>query len=589
MSNRLTYVIAGILLLIVFVLSLLSIRDDTLTFDEVSHIPAGYSYLTQQDYRINPEHPPLIKDIAAIPLLFLPIQFPADHPSWTQEENPVWWHQFEFGSHFLYRAGNNPDDILLAARIPMILILVLLGGFLFTWTRELFGNKGALIALFLFSFSPTLLAHGRLVTTDVGAAAGIFIATYFFLKALKNPSKQTILVAGIVFGLAQLTKFTAVLLFPLFAILVLVRAIVYISRFKDFWKHFARFVGILVLVALVGYALIWAVYQYHTWNYSPERQVRDTEFNLQSFSPPLANVTIWMADKPLLRPAAHYLTGLFMVLQRSSGGNTTYFLGEVSAAGWKTYFPVVYAIKEPLAFFILFMAALLSLAWFVKNPLWYHPLPRAKKWIQNNFAAFSMLVFIVLYWAVTLKSNLNIGVRHLLPVFPFTIALVGGMTAAWLKPPYLKIKGAFLAWLILWQAYSVLAIYPHFLAYFNELIGRPEQGYLYTVDSNLDWGQDLKRLKHWVDSRGIDMIFIDYFGGGNPEYYFKESYSPWWGTRDKKELPKGSYLAVSVSLLQGGRGVAVKGFDQPTDYYLWLNFYTPVAKIGNSIFVYYIE
>jgi len=111
MSNRLTNFIAAILLIIMFSLALSSILDDTLTFDETAHIPAGYSYLTQRDYRLNPEHPPLAKDLAAFPLLFLNLNFPKDHPSWTQEGNAVWWLQFDFGSQFLYKSGNNPDQI----------------------------------------------------------------------------------------------------------------------------------------------------------------------------------------------------------------------------------------------------------------------------------------------------------------------------------------------------------------------------------------------------------------------------------------------------------------------------------------------
>lgn len=141
---------------------------------------------------------------------------------------------------------------------------------------------------------------------------------------------------------------------------------------------------------------------------------------------------------------------------------------------------------------------------------------------------------------------------------------------------------------MLWQAFTVIAIYPYFLTYFNEIVGRPDQGYHYTVNSNLDWGQDLRRLTKWVDEKGIDKIYVDYFGGADVQYYLKEKFSPWWGTRNPQELPSGSYLAVSVSFLQGGRGKPVPGFNQDHSYYLWLDNYEPIAKIGNSIFVYKI-
>jgi len=164
------------------------------------------------------------------------------------------------------------------------------------------------------------------------------------------------------------------------------------------------------------------------------------------------------------------------------------------------------------------------------------------------------------------------------------------MTGNLIKSPFLKLKCTILGILILWQAVSVISIYPHFLAYFNELAGGPNQGYVYTVDSNLDWGQDLKRLAQWADKNlpAGRQVYVDYFGGGNSQYYLKEKYAPWWGTSDSKEFPKGNYLAVSATFLQGGRGIPTPGFNQPYGYYHWLDKYTPVAKIGYSIFVYYI-
>jgi len=587
MSNRLTNIIAGILLLIMFCLALFSIKDDTFTFDEIAHIAAGYSYLTQKDYRLNPEHPPLIKDLAAFPLLFLNLNFPKDHSSWVQKENPIWWQQFDFASQFLYYSGNNPDQILLWARIPMILILIFLGWFLFYWTKKLFGNKTALLSLFLFSFSPTFLAHGRLITTDIGATLGVVLSTYFWLKFLKNPTKRNIFFAGIIFGIAMLLKFSLILLVPFFAIITLIYSWLQKGR-----KYILKYLGLAFLVGIIGMVfIIWPVYQYHIWNYPLERQVRDTQFLLSTTAipKPLIAINEWMLNYSILRPFSQYLLGLFLALNRSTSGNTTYFLGEISAAGWKNYFPVIYSIKEPLTFHILTLIALLYPAWLIKMPFWQNPFQRIKNWIRNHFPEFTMLCFIGIYWVTSLTSNLNIGVRHLLPVFPFTFILVSAGIINLLKAPYLKLKYTFLGILCLWQITSVISVYPHFLAYFNELAGGPDNGYIYAVDSNLDWGQDLKRLKNWLDENNIEKIYVDYFGGGNLEYYLKEKYSPWWGTRNPDEFPKGNYLAVSASLLQGGRGLPVKGFNQPWGYYLWLNNFKPVARIGYSIFVFYIH
>lgn len=588
--NNITYIIVACLLIFTFSIAVLSIREDSVTMDEVAHLPSGYSYLTQKDMRLNPEHPPLVKDLAAIPLLFIKdINFPYNIKDWKDDVNGQWG----FGYYFLYHTDNPADDMIFWARIPMILISVILGLYVFLWTKELFGNKAGLLALFLYSFSPTILAHSRLVTTDVGAAAGIFIAVYYFVKFLKNNSNKNLVIAGVALAIAELLKFSAILLFPFFGLLILIWAIINSSDFKTFIKNFGFWLGKYILILIICFLVIWALYQYHTWNYPPERQVRDSDFILSSFGSRIpANAVVWMADKPVLRPLGQYFLGVLMILQRSAGGNTTYFWGEISASGWKSYFPLVYLLKEPLAFHILLLGYIIFLVYLLKKLIWPPDVwNKIKNWSKNHFGELSSLIFIAIYWTTSVSSNLNIGVRHLLPVFPLTIMLVAGCAISLsVRPPYSnsKIKKAFLGLLVLWQAFSVISVYPHFLSYFNELAGGPENGYKYTVDSNLDWGQDLKRLAKWTDENNIDKIYVDYFGGGDVKYYLGDKFLSWQGAKNPKEMPNNSYLAVSATFLQGGRGKPAPGFNQPYGYYLWLNKYEPVVKIGNSIFVYHI-
>jgi hypothetical protein len=573
MSNRSTYIIAGILLAAMFLLAVFSMKDDSCTMDEMAHLPAGYSYLTQKDMRLNPEHPPLIKVLAAIPLLFIDgINFPSQIKAWTQDVNSQW----DFGAYFLYQTGNPVDKMLFWGRIPMILLLILLGFYVFRWARELGGNKAGLLALFLFSFSPTFLAHGRLVTTDVGAAAGVFIALYYFIRVLKAPTAKNIFLAGIFFGVAELLKFSVILLVPLFIFLAFVYWLAKLRGFKETLK-------ILILTFIIGYLLVGVVYQYHVWNYPPERQAADAKVFLAAYPEFLQNALIWTSNKPVLRTYGQYLTGLFMVFNRATGGNTTYFLGEVSNQGWKNYFPIVYSIKEPLTFHILSLAALLYAVWL--SQLWPKGLfGRIKNWLGAHFPEFSMLCFIALYWLSSLTSNLNIGVRHLLPTLPLVMVLSSIVIIKLLKEPFLKLKYLLLFLLIFWQAFSVIKVFPHFLAYFNELAGGPDQGYIYTVDSNLDWGQDLKRLASWVEENGIQKIKIAYFGGGSPNYYLGDKAEGFnWSE------PQKGWLAVSATLLQGGRGTPALGFDQPSGFFNWLDQYQPIAKIGYSIFIYHIK
>jgi len=227
-NNKITNILAGCLLVLMLLLAFLSMLDDSATMDEMAHIPAGYSYISQKDMRINPEHPPLLKDLAGLSvwlgskLTNSPINFPSQAKSWQEGVNDQW----EFGDVFLYKSGNDADQIIFWARLPMLLLMILLGFYVFKWSRELYGNKAGLIALFLYSLSPTFLAHGRLVTTDVGAAAAFFIATYYLVKWLQQSNKKNLVKAGLAFGLAMLTKFSLVLLFPYFVFLVVVWTLV---------------------------------------------------------------------------------------------------------------------------------------------------------------------------------------------------------------------------------------------------------------------------------------------------------------------------------------------------------------------------
>jgi 4-amino-4-deoxy-L-arabinose transferase-like glycosyltransferase len=581
--NKRTYcLIAGILLVFSFLLAFFSMKGISLTMDELAHIPAGFSYLYARDFRLNPEHPPVLKDLAALPLMFLNLNFPGNHPSWQTGVNNQWW----FGNQFIFKSGNNPDQIMFWARIPMILLMLVFCWFIFFFAKQLVGKRFALIALTFAVFSPTILAHGRLVTTDIGAAFGVILATYFWLKFLKNPQWKNVIVAGIILGFVLLLKFSLILLIPFFGILT----VLYPLLKEKGLKSVLRYSGLASLAGIFGVVfIIWPIYYFHTVGYPQARQIADTQEILAS-NPygPLKNLCIWMAHNRFLRPLAHYLLGLLMATQRVSAGNTVYFLGKVSGIGWKYYFPVVYLLKVPLAFHLLTLSILLFLLSKTKYSL-RGALQRTKNWILNNFEIFALILFVIIYWVTSISGNLNIGVRHVLPVFPCMYIII----AFALKKIFEQLKGkkektiasAIVSVLLIWYVLSSLFAFPHYLSYFNELAGGSKNGYKYVVDSNYDWGQDLKRLTKFVEDNKIEKIKVDYFGGDDVGYRLGEK----WVRFDPTQGPQTGWIAVSATLLQGGRGIPVKGFDQPTGYYRWLDNYQPVTRAGNSIFVYYVE
>ncbi|MDP1629671.1 MAG: hypothetical protein Q8L57_03565, partial [bacterium] len=374
-------------------------------------------------------------------------------------------------------------------------------------------------------------------------------------------------------------------------------------------KYGVKILGGLILVGLIGSVMvIWPVYQFQIQNYPPERQLEDAASLLSSFGfQPAVDFNLWLISQPIFRAFGQYLLGLLMVVQRAAGGNTTYFWGEVSATGWWYYFPAVYLLKETLALHILTLAALIycgfkTVRW-LKNNRGNHFKSLTTN-IHDHFPEFLMLSFIIFYWVYSMSSNLNIGVRHVLPTFPFIFILVisqimkliGGKKDEKSNPEKIQkafLKAAPLAALMIWMIFSVANTYPYFIAYFNESIGGPKNGYLYVTDSNLDWGQDLKRLAMFVDNPppsaggggAIEKIKLDYFGWSDPAYYLKGRAE----SARREDSDQKGWLAVSATFLQ----TSCPNDNQRCKYdertYHWLDQHEPVAKIGYSIFVYNLK
>lgn len=614
--SKLQYWLMGLIILISFGLMLSASLQESATMDELAHIPAGYGYIKYFDYRLNPEHPPLVKALAALPLIFQSaswrINFPADKSSWQTEVNGQW----AAGAQFLYESKNNADIIIQWSRLGPMLLTIILIIFIYAWAKELIGRWWALLPVFLFALSPSVLAHGHYVTTDIGAALGIFIALYFFIKFLSTPSKKYLIFAGVAFGIAQLLKFSAVLLIPFFIFLII---IFYIhktaynwqntepeKRFKIFSIRAFQYIKSVFIIFIIGYAVVYAAYFIFTINYPIEKQKADTESILISFAGRptltgencksmrcLADADIWMSGNKYLRPFGEYMLGVLMVMQRSSGGNTGYFLGEVSASGWWYYFPVSFILKEPIPSLILILFAFIFSIWSILKTISYK-LKAVSDYLFLHFAEFSMLSFTIFYWLYSVKSPLNIGIRHILPIMPFTYILT--ISAVKKISNSSLIRKCLLAALILWFALETLFAAPYYLSYFNQFGGGIWNGYRYAVDSNYDWGQDLKRLKIWADKNlpADKRIAIDYFGGGNPKYYLGDKAEYWQSSRDNPIYENIKWLAVSINTLQNALGKLHAGQKRnPEDEYQWLqkikNPYEPDSRAGTSIFIYKLD
>lgn len=502
------------LLAIQAALQISSVSEESQNYDEAVHLAAGYSYLKTGDFRLNREHPALGKMLNAVPLLFLNVRLPLDDPSWTQAD------QWTFGKVFLYQNRVPADTMLRAARLVTILLTLLLGASIAIWTRRRFGAPAALVALSLYALDPNIIAHGRYVTTDLIAALFLFLTCTAWLRFLETDRRRDLLLTGLLLGLALLSKYSSVILAPLLAILYGIHR----------WGRWRRSIGHAARSLAIVYGLS-------------------------------AFLVLALYAPGGLNPSRHmYLLGLWRTYKLNSvWGQPAYLLGQRSNFGWWYYFPVAFAVKTPLGALLLLL------------PGWWWTCRR-----RIRFEQVALAVPAALYFAWSMTSHINIGVRHILPIYPLLFALMG---AALFQSPLTALRRGLLAAALALQAFECVRIYPHYTSFFNQAAGGPATGARYLLDSNLDWGQDAKRLAGHLRSQGIREVCDGYFGKADLGYYGIAT----------KELPstgetgKLSQLdcvaAVSVNHLHGLYLPPPKNYD-------WLRAIPPTSRVGYSIYLY---
>ena len=495
-THRNLYIWAGVaaLLLCMWVQLALSVHGESISWDEGDHLFAAYMTATRGDFGLNPEHPPLVKLVAALPLLAMPgLRVPVLQGRNFKVE------AFLSGKDF--NAWNLDRGILFRARLAVTVFALLLGLLVFLATREMFGTTAAFVALTFLAFDPTLLAHGAMVTTDVGVSCFVFAAVYAFYRYAKAPSWGRAALVGLATGLGFAAKHTGVLIVPILIALAICEIIRNPRRASgestDCRKTLTgKMLGALSLAAVISLAVLWAFYGFR-YNSRPA----GLEIN-----PPL---TVYLAQisKPweakLLGTVARfhalpesYLYGLADI-QQVDDAYTAFFFGKTYPHGTHWYFPGVIAIKSTLPFLILMCIA-------------------AGAIISGIFRPWREILFLTIppaiYLTVAMSSQMNIGARHIMPVYPFLYVLGAGAASALLSRDgkWKMMIGA----LLLWQATAAIRIYPDYMAYGNEMWGGADNVHKYLSDSNTDWAQQLIATKKYLDQHNIKDCWFVYFAQG---------------------------------------------------------------------------
>ena len=555
-----------------------------LTSDEVSHIPAGFYYLKTKKYFINAEHPPLIKDIAALPLLFFNFKLPPI--SLEKEYENIQW---EFGSDFLFGQKNNPDLIAFISRTTVLFLNTFLVFLLYFLIKKIFNPLASLVFLFLILFSPNFIAHSGLVVFDVPLSLFSLLALLLFCLFLKNFSEnknweKPFLGAIFFTSLSLLTKFQGIFLF----LSLILGSFLYfiISKRELFLKYLSLFFYFcLIILFFIG-----SFYGWHTIEMTVEGLKHQLSYSYPSEFPQIGKKILFSflnLNIFIINGLIEYLIGVLMMISRVQGAwQSTYFLGRVygSEGAGPLYFPILFLTKETIPFLILFFLTL----FFSLFSFFFNPKEKLKELSKNPFF-FVFLSFIIIYLAFSIPMRLNIGIRHIFPLTFLAYFLVS------LKISHLKEENFFIFKknfnyfsIFLLGAFFILISFfltwPYFLSYYNLLAGGTKNGYQIATDSNYDWaGQDLKRLAKWVKENKISKIYLHIFSNVRLDYYLGNNYQP-FNIRFDPLPPSGSLLAVSAFEMQN------VNYDENLPYfqkYFQFNKYQ-VARIGTTIFIFQI-
>lgn len=630
-------VLAVVLLMTVHLsLAVRSLVQENPTIDEVIHLPAGITYWEKGSFRLYHHNPPLVKLLAALPVVASGeyVTQPAyTPPGWGPLPNKA-----AFAHDFAQLNAKSYFELFSRARLLMPLFSVLGGLVVFSWSRRLFGTGAGLFSLLLWALCPNVLAHCRLITTDMGATAVGVLATYVFWLYLQRPTWTRTLLAGLCLGLAQLTKFSLILLFGLLPLLGLIHLVSGPDRTRlgrRLLRGIAQGIVMLLICILtidLGYAFEGVGIPLGRFEFVSKTLTTDVpkgmwrpkrgeplmdriaEFRVNRFR----DTTLGSLPVPL---PEHYVLGFDDQKMEAEGlpekffkpdggdeiqGYPVYLDGELAQKSWWYYYLLCLVYKVPEGTWALGIAALgaMALCRRARAP-WFDELT-------------VLIIPVVMVFVMSVFTNINLGLRYVLPIFPYLYIAMGRLVpwAAGLKDPTPRRR---LAWTFVAASTTAavaasLSVSPHFLAYFNWASGGPSNGSKHLIDSNLDWGQDLVGLRRWIARHAPgELVGLAYFGQINPRIFEHraEGSFPWFlppprpGSMNDNDLPKiyrdrmerlefqpGLY-AVSASLV---RGLPWRVYDGDPSRWAprsaWMNAFSyfqeiePFAKVGYSIFLY---
>jgi 4-amino-4-deoxy-L-arabinose transferase-like glycosyltransferase len=530
LSRNVERILVVLLLAIFFTEGIVALRHMSATSDETHYLAIGRYLIKHQKWDLVDTllHPPLSYYLHSLPLLSMPIDESLFKiPDINERGRAI-------------MASYQDDRVLQRARVPMLILATALGLIIFCWAKEAYGGAGGLLALLLYVFNPIILANAVQITPDLCLAAFTVLTMYFFWRWRNSPTQIQAILVGVALGLSLLSKYSAVLVVLALAMLVVMRVIFPRAVTEEpgrSWRlsHMAVIVVAALFIVNAGYLFheSFKPLKSGTWESTFFRKLSNTEY---------------VNRLPVPLPRA-YMRGMDLQHTVVEKGFLAYLLGKKADIGWYHFYLVAFFLKTPAAFLVLLGLAAFKgrnrLSWIIWVPVLVFPL----------------------YFS---GCRLSRGVRYILPVYPLLCVWLGPL-ALWAKDRAGRIMQAGFLAMLVWYVADTVRIAPHYMAYFNEFGGGPDNGVNLLFESDFDWGQEMKGLSDWLRERHIERIKLGYFSTTEPAHYgIKYDLLP-CSTPPKHET---GLIAVSATALQ------IYGC------YDWIRNYKPIDKVGYTIFIY---
>ncbi|PYT02527.1 MAG: hypothetical protein DMF65_06300 [Acidobacteria bacterium] len=566
--SRRAAVLCALLLALAALQMLSVIRRKSITVDEWVMIPAGYYHLMAGDYRPVSEHPPFAKVIAAAPLLLMDVQSP------PIDARP---HDYEYFLDkfwdFWHANSERFDYLTFWARVPAIAVTVLLGALVFVFARRHWGERAALFAVALFTLEPTVLAHGRVVQTDIPSALAFLLFSFAFYAYLRAPDARRAVCVGLAAGFAAVTKFSMIALAPV--IVVALVALFILAPRRGVKRRAVA--GHAVALAFAAVLAVNAAYFFHHSRPEPlddalARSVMPARL-VETMHAPID--AAYYALQVVFPP--DFVNGIGWQLGHAHNGHPAGLLGQYSRHGWWYYFPVAFALKTPLPIFLLSLAAV---AW---------ALLRLRRRVEGRVLV--LVLPLAFFTGLLMLSTINIGVRYYLPAYPFFFILAGAMLDDLLRrnTRRLALATALIAVAFCWAAVEAARAYPDHMTYMNQLASRAPHWW-YLSDSNVEWGDDVRDLALYLRAGGERRVGAAILCEPVLDIYGIEAADIFVPPGERAEDVR--YVAVGASNLNGS--TVPGGWDndvelteeQRVNYFEQFRRRTPEKIFGGSIYLY---